>query len=108
DPDRRDASAPELAELVQSVRLPRPKGAARRLLERAALLLLLLVPLSVIALNRWTDAEVGRVLDRLSSKGFDLRSGPLDYEPGNVPSPSLPAGARHAPATLSRATSDFP
>lgn len=108
DPDRRPASASELADLVQNVRLPRPKSAARRLLERSALLALLLLPLGVWTLNRWTDAEVARALERLSAKGFDLRSGPLDYEPNSLPSPVLPAGARHAAGTLYALTWEFP
>jgi len=108
DPDQRPATASELAELVQGVRLPRPKGAARRFLERAALLGLLLIPLSLIGLNRWTDAEVRRTLTRLSAKGFDLRTGPLDWEPSSLPSPVLPTGARHGAGALYAITWEFP
>lgn len=108
DPDRRPASAAVLAELVQNVRLPRPKSAARRFLQQAALLALLLIPLSVMALNQWTDAEVARALERLSTKGFDLRSGPLDYEPNGRLTTALPPGARHAAGTLYALSWEFP
>jgi len=108
DPELRPASASALAAQVQGVRLPRPKSSTRRFAERAALASLLLIPLGVMALNRWTDAEVARVLERLSTQGFDLRSGPLDYEPNGVPTTALPAGARHAAGTLYALTWEFP
>jgi|GEM_PF-2719793 len=106
-PEERPASASELADQVQNVRLRAPKSQARRWSERAALLGLLLAPLGVMLFNRWTDGEVNKARERLSTKGFDLRSGPEDY--GSYgPSTPLPAGARHGAGTLFALTWEFP
>jgi serine/threonine protein kinase len=107
-PEERPSSASELAEQIQNVRLRGPKSHARKWAERAALALLLLIPLGLMVLNRWTDSDREDALARLSTKGFDLRSGPADYASYGRPSATLPAGARHAAGTLYALTWEFP